>query len=697
MRWVVRNLLHVLLLSAGVLSTYAAHARDLVVVDVTAACPGLSAEEVERQVMIPLEVLMAGTPGLEHIRSQSFPGLAWLRLEFRATTGRDRARQEVINHLAFAPPLPSGVTPQLSPATVANQILRYTLRGPKDPQGKDVYASRDLRILQEAILERELRLVPGVAAVLSSGGTIKRYEVHVDPDRLRRFGISLQQVQKAIAEANSNAGGDYVKQGNVALPVRAVGLLGGADSLRPALGLKDARAAAAKLRAEEERRIRELRSLVIATVNKVPVRMEDVAEGGRLTPGEEPDGRGVVIGHPPRAGWVGLSRAGASDEDDLVQGIVLLRPGEDSGETLKRLVTRIQELNDRPGRLLPGVRIEPYYQRTSASPNTEEIAWIRVQFPIVTAAERAAVAIQQTRQLLLKYPEVREVVSQVGRAEGTMEPIGFDHAQAVVLLRPVGQWPKAPGKEQRRTWHQLTEDMQGQLARQIPGVTWDITPDYRDDMQTAFTASTGQGLLKIVGRDLEGLERLAEKASRELSDFKGVSGVQINHSLGRVSLEFRVDPEKCKRWGISVADVSNVIQTAFGGLRATQLAEGTASYDVVVCLPAHLRGSEEALLDIPVDVANPTPPDAKDKGLRAQPRLRLRDLVSPPGDDGAPDPKGSFVRPGAAVIYREEGRRFLPIRFRLPTKDPDEVMAELRRKLAPLFEAPYRAVWESGS
>jgi Cu/Ag efflux pump CusA len=696
------RLLLFLLLSVTLLPAHAAAGTDAVVVDVTAACPGFSPEEVERQVTTPLEVLMAGTPRLDHIRSQSLPGLAWLRLEFRAGTAIDRARQEVINHLSFAPALPPGVTPQLSAATLPNQLLRYTLRGPRDPKGKDVYTPSDLRALQDGTLEREFHLVPGVAAVVSAGGTVKRYEVQPDSDRLRRYGISLHQVQTAIAEANTNAGGDYVNQGRAALTVRAVGLLGGgADPLRQVLDLKDPREAAARLRSQEQHRIGEIRSLVVASVNKVPVRVEDVAEAGRLAPGEELGRKGVVVGHQPRAGLVGLSRPGAPDEDDLVQGVVLLRPGQDRGETLQRVLARVKELNERPGQLLPGVRIAPYFQRTSAPQSAEEIVWVRGELPVSISAEQAAEHMRRMRRLLLGHPEVREVVSQLGRAEGSMGPMGNDHVQAVVLLRPPNEWPLAPGKDPRRTWRQLTQDMEAELGRELPGVTWHITPDFRDEMQAVFTAGAGQGLLKIFGRDLEGLERLADKAARELGACKGVSGVQIVHCLGRLNLDLRIDREKCKRWGISVADANMVIQTAVGGLRATQMVEGASTFDVTLCWPARMSDGEQAVLDLPVDVvANQAPRGQKDKGpensIAAQPRLRLRDLVSPLGDDGEPDPKGSFARRAAAAIYREQGRRFLAIRFRLPEKGGAEVLAAVRKKLAPLFEAPYRAEWEGG-
>src|SRR5262249_41739506 len=154
--------------------------------------PGASAEEVERRVTIPLEVTFAGTPGLRSTRSKSLFGLAHLRLEFDSRIGYEQARQEVINRLAtISQPLPPGVSPGLSYSTARYDLLRYTLAGPKDAAGKEVYTHAALRAFQDWVVERELRTVPRVVDVEGSGGAVRRYEVHVDPDRLRRYGVTL--------------------------------------------------------------------------------------------------------------------------------------------------------------------------------------------------------------------------------------------------------------------------------------------------------------------------------------------------------------------------------------------------------------------------------------------------------------------------------------------------------------------------
>src|SRR6266566_5057082 len=162
------------------------------IIEVVAQYPGASAEEVERQVTIPLEVALAGMPGLQSTRSKSLFGLSHLRNQFDYSVDFDRAKQDVINRLSLAT-LPAGVTPQISPASPTGEILRYTLRSPKDPLGRPYYTLSDLKSLQDFTLQRELLRVPRIAGVVGSGGTVKRYEIHPDPDRLRLYGVSLQQ------------------------------------------------------------------------------------------------------------------------------------------------------------------------------------------------------------------------------------------------------------------------------------------------------------------------------------------------------------------------------------------------------------------------------------------------------------------------------------------------------------------------
>ncbi|HEV3261505.1 MAG TPA: efflux RND transporter permease subunit, partial [Gemmataceae bacterium] len=351
------------------------------IVEIVAQFPGASAEEVERQVTIPLEVTFAGMPGLRSIHSQSLFGLSDLKMnwEYGSQYTYEAARQEVINRMAtISQPLPNGVSPQISPESPTGEIYRYILKVPRDRSGRDIYTLNDIKALQDWVLEREFRTVPRIVDVTSFGGTVRRYEVQPDPDRLRRYGITLSQLQTALANSNATVGGDYVNQGQVAMTVRSVGLFGGGvDPVNKVLGLTSPIAAASILRAEEYRRIGDIRSLVIASVNNQPVRVEDVVEGGRGSPGQL-GYQGVVVRNQTRLGRIGYYKADHArpsgspltladvghDEDDKVECIVLLRKNEDTLPALKDVKKKVEELNDpASGRMLPGVAIEPYYDR----------------------------------------------------------------------------------------------------------------------------------------------------------------------------------------------------------------------------------------------------------------------------------------------------------------------------------------------
>ena len=253
-------------------------------IEVIAQNPGASGEEMERLVTIPLEVTLAGMPGLHSIRSKSLFGLSHLRNQFNYGVDYWAARQEVINRLQFTQPLPPGVQPQISPESPIGEIYRYSLAN-KDRQGRDIYTLNDLKALQDWTLEREFRRVPRIADVTSFGGTVKRYEIHPDPARLSRYGITLQALQNAVANSNANVGGDYLFQGPTVQNVRSIGLIGGGLDPMQAKQLfqfKDPHAAAAYLRHEENRRLQEVRDLVITSINNHPIKIDDVVEGGPL-------------------------------------------------------------------------------------------------------------------------------------------------------------------------------------------------------------------------------------------------------------------------------------------------------------------------------------------------------------------------------------------------------------------------------
>jgi cobalt-zinc-cadmium resistance protein CzcA len=351
------------------------------IIEVIAQFPGASAEEVERQVTIPLEIALAGMPGLDYSRSKSLFGLSHLRNQFDYGVDYFRARLEVLNRLSNVD-LPPGVNPVIAPTSPTGEIYRYILKSPQDQQGKDIYTLYDMKSLNDWKLEKDFRRVPRVADVVSFGGAVKRYEIQPDPAKLKQYGVSFEQLENAISESNSNAGGDYLSQGDAVQAVRGLGLIGGGQDptqqLKPGI---DPKAAAKSLRAEEFRRLREIRQIVLTATNNVPVKVGDVVEGGRHGMLNPDDRKGVVVGQRTRSGRVSASlpRLGESgeqlkdedgnrlweDREDVVEGVVLLRKGEKSLPALADVHTKIELLNSTAGGMLPGVKLDTIYDRTT--------------------------------------------------------------------------------------------------------------------------------------------------------------------------------------------------------------------------------------------------------------------------------------------------------------------------------------------
>ena len=279
-------------------------------VEVITQPPGWSAEEVERTVTIPIESAMAGIIDLEHTRSQSLYGLSDVKLYFNWNPSFFEAQQRVLNRLSQLN-LPGSLQPQLSPWSAVGEIFRYELVG----KG---YSLQDLKTAQDWILERQWRQVPGVIDAVSFGGLNKQYEARVDPYRMVGEGVTLQQVTQAIAAANQNVGGGRVRQGEQSYTVRALGLISS---------------------------LADIENVVVTEKKGVPVRVKDLAD--------------VLIGNMPRTGVVGRDL-----EEDIVQGVVLMRYGGDSLKTIQGVHERL-ELIEKNHLLSPGMHIVPYYDRGS--------------------------------------------------------------------------------------------------------------------------------------------------------------------------------------------------------------------------------------------------------------------------------------------------------------------------------------------
>jgi cobalt-zinc-cadmium resistance protein CzcA len=273
---------------------------------------GHAAEEVERLVSLPIEVEMNGTPNLDVMRSISLYGLSDVILTFEEDTDNYFARQVVFERLSEVT-LPSGVTPSLAPLfSPSGLVYRYVIESPD-------HSPQDLKTIEDWVLERGYKSVPGVADDSGFGGTVMQYQVLLDPARLYGFHLSVPQVLQSLSANNANAGGGFYSQGGQFYYVRGLGLT---------------------------RDTKDIENVVLASQNGAPVRVKDVGE--------------VVIGHAPRLGEFGFEDRD-KDNEDAVEGVILMRRGEQTQTVLKGVEEKTEELN----RQLPSdVKIRPYYDRS---------------------------------------------------------------------------------------------------------------------------------------------------------------------------------------------------------------------------------------------------------------------------------------------------------------------------------------------
>jgi len=278
-------------------------------VNVITLYPGRAPEEVEKQVTMPIETVLNGLPHMVRMFSHTQFGLSFIMLTFDDHTTDLQARQQALERLATAD-LPQGVQPQLAPlSTAIGEIYRYIVKG-------DGVSTRELRTLEDWVIERNLRSVPGLADVVPYGGVVKTYEVNPNLARMRYYGISLQQLYTALGRGNANVGGSKVTQGSQQYLIRGVGLLHSPQ---------------------------EIKTIVITAHNGTPVLVKDIAE--------------VNVSNIPVEGITGQD-----DKDDVVCGVVVMRKGENPSEVLAALKARIALLNNS---ILPkGVKVVPYYDRT---------------------------------------------------------------------------------------------------------------------------------------------------------------------------------------------------------------------------------------------------------------------------------------------------------------------------------------------
>src|SRR5271167_2970462 len=293
--------------------------------------PGHAAEEVEQQITVPLEVTLNGVAHMTHLRSTSLAGLSVITIIYDDDTTTFNARQEVLDRLQLVT-LPTGVNPNLGPDySPTGQIMFYTLQS-TNPK----YDVMELKTLNDWYVVNQLKAVPNIVDVNPFGGPTREYQVQVDPGKLVSYGLSLAQVETALAANNINAGGGFIERGEQALNVRAVGLMQTTDDIA---------------------------ATVVKVQGGTPVRVRDL--------GKEVQAPKVRLGQLGKA--IHKEDGTIIDSDDVVEGIVLLRKGAVAETTLAALHKKIDELNGTNGQhgLLPvGVKFVPHLDRSELMKHT---------------------------------------------------------------------------------------------------------------------------------------------------------------------------------------------------------------------------------------------------------------------------------------------------------------------------------------
>jgi cobalt-zinc-cadmium resistance protein CzcA len=807
-------------------------------VQVITLFPGHAAEEVERLVTIPIENQMNGIPKRTSIRSISLFGLSQVTVTFEDDADVEFARNQASQYLT-AVTLPPGAQASLSPnATPIGEIYRYTLKAPKDFPGVE------LKALEDWVVERQFRTVPGIVDVVGFGGPTKQYQVLIDPAKLRSYGVTLKQVFDALSNGNQNAGGSYIEHGPELYIVRGLGFIQNLDDIR---------------------------SIAVDTRNGTPIKIGDLGD--------------VQIGNQLRLGRVGKIVPGQPDQDDVVMGVVIMRRGENALEVLKRVRAKVEDINQ--NYLPAGIKIVPHYDRTDLTERTLHTArknmvegislvllvlilflgvgnyrsalivaavvplallgafllldlrgipanlislgaidfgiivdtaviiiedvlhkleqdggrirrlhetiiaavqqmgrpilfskailltafiplytlqrvegkifrpmaltltfalvtgtilaltlvpvlasfafkgkfaaheswivrrlihfyrpmleraikaraillgsavlilviagivlanigteflpkldegslWVRGFMPQTispTDSDRLSV---QVREILASFPEVKTVVTQLGRPDDGTDINGWDIIECAVELKDRSECKTASTRDG------LVDAMNRKLSR-IPGMPFQFSQYIEDNVNEAVSGIKAELSIKIYGNDPNKLQELADRSVDILKRIPGAADVGADQVIGQPQVQITVDRAAIARYGLTVSDVQQIIETALGGSAATQVLEGERTFDLVVKLSPKAVSDLDAIRKIPVFGSNGE-------------RLTLGDVTS------------VDVRAGFARIEREENARRTAVKFSVRGRDLGSLIAEAKQKVGAEIKLPvgYHMEW----
>lgn len=800
-------------------------------VEISTPWPGHAAEEIERLVTVPLETEMNGVERVKVVRSISLYGLSDIRMTFVDGTDPYFARQRVLEHLPNAT-LPAGVTAGIAALFAPSGLVyRYTIDSPDR-------STMELKVINDWILTKAYKGVPGVADMANLGGKTMQYQVLVDPTKLAGAGLSISDVTAALGANNSNAGGGFYSEGGQFYYVRGLALLSTNTDIA---------------------------NVVVTTKNGIPVLVKDIGT--------------VEIGFAPRLGQFGFN-----DRDDAVEGIVLMRKGEQAQTVLKRVAAKTKELNDH---ILPkDVKIHPFYDRTDLIHNTTSVVednllrgivlviivlvfflfdvrsglivattiplallfaficldlrhipanllsigaidfgilvdgavvmveniyrqlalrhgtkysvrdviveaaaevdrpvvyavavivagflpiyvltgpsgrlftpmadtmiyaligaliltltlipvlclwflrhgvrerhnaafawmkdryarmldwslahkglviggsvglfivsialtfvvgaefmptldegalWVRATLPYTISLEESSAIVPKIRAILKSFPEVTDVASEHGRDDGGVDPTGFFNAEFFVGLKPYGEWSKDyPTKKA------LINAIDKKLSS-FPGIIINFSQPANDAVQEAETGLKSSLDVKLFGSDLNVLQAKGLEIKHLIEKVRGIAHVTLVQELGQPSLTLTVDRAKLARYGLSAATVNGIIESAVGGVAATQVIQGEQTFDLVVRLQPKFRGTPEAIGNV---------------------------LVATPSGSQIPLREVANIQEtnGASFIYRQDNARYIGIQYSVEGRDLASAVQDAQAQVAKVIKLPtgYHAAW----
>jgi cobalt-zinc-cadmium resistance protein CzcA len=307
-------------------------------------------------------------------------------------------------------------------------------------------------------------------------------------------------------------------------------------------------------------------------------------------------------------------------------------------------------------------------------PLEEGYLWIRAILPRTASLESAARIAPRLREVIASVPEVRGVISHIGRPDDGTDVTGFFNVEFGAPLKPMEQW--RPGMTREKIEQELMEKF-----REFPAVNFNFSQYIRDNVEEALSGVKGANSVKIFGNDLNVLEDVGQRVAEILKTVRGIENVGLFHIVGQPNLEIEIDRDLCARHGVKVADVEAVVQVAIGGAAFTQMVEGEKLYDIILRLPITLRNDPTVIGRILVDVAS----NSDSSPSYRVPLSQLAHIHA--------------HKPGASYIYRENNRRFIPIKFSVRNRDLASAIAEAQRKVndpttgAKIPEEGYKIKW----